>query len=96
MNDNIQENLDAYLRKLLEGALRQRDAADMSPAFGIGKPYLVYFVAGMIYTDLQKYFVDLYKSKDMAEENVLRDDWQVYWNKNVKSIIKKLEDIYGL
>jgi len=96
MNDDIQENLDAHLRKLLEGALRQRDMVDLTPSFGIGKPYLVYFVAGIIYSDLQIHFVDLYKSKGMAEEKVLRDDFQAYWKKNVESIIKKLEDIYGL
>jgi len=97
LNNEIESNLDAKLETLLTGALGQRDTADsITSSFGIGKPYLVYFVTGMIYSNLQIYFVDLYKSKGMAEEQVLRDDWEIYWKKNVKSIIEKLENIYSL
>ena len=96
LNDDIQENLDAELRRLLEGVLRQRDMVDLTPSFGVGKPYLVYFVLGIIYTNLQIHFVDLYKSKGMAQEKILRDDFHAYWKKNVESVIKKLEETYGL
>ncbi len=96
MDDDIQANLDAYLRKLLENALRERDSADAAPAFGVGKPYFVYFILGILYADIQTYFVDLYKSRGIATEETLRADFQPYWKKNVESIIKQLEEIYGL
>lgn len=97
MDIEIESRLDAELNQKLKGAISEKNTVfNVTTSMGIGMPHLVPFVTGMIYVNLQNFMVDLYKSKGIAEDELLKKDLVYFWKKNVKQITEKLTKIYEL
>lgn len=97
MENEIEIEIDKQLNIKLQGIIKQKKTTlNVSNTFGIGTPYLVPFVTGIIYTSLQNFMVDFYKSKGIAYDELLKKDWEYFWKKNVKSIMEQLTKIYEL
>jgi len=97
LNDEIKSDLDKECDRLLNGIREQKDTVmKITLSMGVGHAYLVHFVLGIIYANLQTYFHDLYTNKGMAQEHILRADWETYWKDNYTSLTDKLKSLYGL
>lgn len=80
MDDTIKSQLDVECVRLLEGIKSQKDPVlRITESMGVGYPHLVPFVLGIVYAELQRYFKDLYVTRGMAQEDLMRNDWDAYW-----------------
>ena len=91
MDDEIKSDLDKECIRLLNEVDKQRFVSlEISDIMNIKFPDLVPFVAGIIYTNFEKYFKDLYIAKGISQENKMQADWVSYWQEKYPLLIDEI------